>query len=163
MHFRENHEYRELDPKEGRHKWRFVTSKPTTLALSRKNYNATQQAEFFDANDHLWMTIELGVNIILITIEKGYAWNGATPKRWIWPFGWMGVPDFEATRKATLFHDVLCQFQLCEHMPFTRLEIDGIFRDMIGNSFLAKTYFAGVRLGGRFVGRTTHGEYSKTI
>jgi hypothetical protein len=122
-----------------------------------------QAAEFYDATDKLWLTVEVGVSVLILTIEKGYAWNGATPKRWVCPFGWVGTPDFESTRIATLWHDALCQFQDCEHIPFNREQIDLLFKNMISDKIVAEAYYTGVRFGGKHFKRTTHGEYSKPL
>jgi hypothetical protein len=161
-------DYRQLHPtREGNRLWRFVTTRVNALIIPLNELPHTiQSAEFFDASGKLWLAIEKGINVAIFTIEKGYAWNGATPKRWRWPFGWIGTPDFECTRLATLWHDIFCQFQQCEHLPFTRDQIDMLFKTMIemtDHDLIAETYYAGVRAGGKFFPRSTHGEYSKPL
>ena len=84
-------------------------------------------ARFDYANDHI--EIKDGV----LTIKKGYAWDGCTPK---WqPFGLVtfGTPD-GALRfgkpwlyHPSLVHDALCQFR--HELPFTQAEVTQIWRD----------------------------------
>jgi hypothetical protein len=155
--------YRELSPAEGKHRWRFISMSQNLLVFRKEDVPNAVNAEFIDASGKKWLSIECGINVVMFIVEAGYTWNGATPKRWVWPFGWVGTPDFQSTRLATFWHDVFCQFQLCEHMPLTRKQIDEIFCYLITNPIIARIYYAGVRAGGSMFGRTTHGEYSKLI
>lgn len=53
-----------------------------------------------------------------MTIQQGYAWDGATPSKRLPVVGWVGVPEGPLTQdgrpvswKATLIHDALCQYR----------------------------------------------------
>lgn len=100
--------YRELHPiKEEHRKWRFVTLATVILplyGLARNHPNC-----IMTVNGRPVAKIRDGK----LYIYPGYAWNGCSPKRYIgWPpiGAWVGAPDFEATRMASLGHDVLFQF-----------------------------------------------------
>ena len=65
---------------------------------------------------------------------------------------------------ATLVHDVLYQFRLTEHFPFSRRECDDAFLDLmkLDRFPLAVIYWRGVRMfGGAFKG--SNGEWSKVL
>lgn len=100
--------YRELHPiKEGKRKWRFVTTGIVRLRL----YGLAAM----HPNCRMYAAGKLIAEIAdgWLLIYPSYAWNGCSPKRYVgWPpFGmWIGTPDFEATIAASLGHDVLFQF-----------------------------------------------------
>lgn len=92
--------------------------------------------------------------------ERGYAWDGCSPKRNFLDITW-GTPDgkldFETekpiTYYASLFHDVLYQFK--REVPVTRLESDDLFKEMLklDRFSLWLLYYIGVRIGGAFYGK----------
>ena len=100
--------FRELHPvREGHRKWRFMTTGIVRLRL----YGLAAM----HPNCRMYAAGKLIAEIAdgWLLIYPGYAWNGCSPKRYIgWPpIGmWIGTPDFEATIKASLGHDVLFQF-----------------------------------------------------
>ena len=100
--------YRELHPtREGKRKWRFVTTKRITLplyGLGRMHPNC-----LLGVQGKTIAKIHDGK----LYIYPGYAWNGCSPKRYIgWPpiGAWIGTMDFPGTRLASLGHDVLFQY-----------------------------------------------------
>lgn len=109
--------YRELHPtKEGNRKLRFLTTRIYSLPL----YGIAR------SHPHCIMRCKQG--IIRAWIEGGrlwwnpdYAWNGCSPKYYIGypPLGkWVGTPDFEKTRRASLGHDILFQFATLHKISF---------------------------------------------
>jgi hypothetical protein len=107
---------------------------------------------FCDENQNCWATI--GTDGVMSVI-KGYSWDGCSPK---WRIGdvLIGTPDgapddvtgLPKTYFGSLVHDVLCQFEHCPDMPFTRLQIDRIFRDILQRDRFAQAqlYYAAVRV-----------------
>lgn len=94
-----------------------------------------------------------------ITITRGYAWDGCTPKFCLFDI-LTGVPDgvvHERTGKpktyfASLIHDALYQF-LPDGLPFTRKDADEFFLRLMAESDFSPRwiYWAAVRLfGGLF-------------
>ncbi len=78
-------------------------------------------------------------------IHAGYAWDGSSPKFRL--FGrWVGTPDFEASRLASLLHDTGYQFLDCGCFPLRRREVDCLFGHTInrdGNHMLSAMVYAG--------------------
>lgn len=70
-----------------------------------------------------------------ITVSKGYAWDGATPKRHIFGLFIIGIPDGALrfgkpwTYHATLVHDVLTQFR--HELPLSKSQATHIFNDQL--------------------------------
>ena len=94
-----------------------------------------------------------------ITVTRGYAWDGCTPRVCFVDFS-LGVPDGVVhartgkpkTYYASLIHDALYQF-LPDGVPLTRRQADDCFlRLMARDDFAPRyVYFAAVRLlGGLF-------------
>lgn len=94
-----------------------------------------------------------------ITVFKGYAWDGCTPKFQFWDI-LFGTPDgvphnqtkLPKTYHASLVHDALYQF-LDDGLPLTRRQADAIFLQILTrNSFAPRRlYHAIVRIfGGLF-------------
>ena len=158
--FDENVEYRQLHPtKEGKRRWRFVTNRRIRIHLK----GITECSIYFhDRDGKVWMTIDR----FGILIEEGYAWNGCSPKRWVWPFGWCGTPDFKSTILASLVHDALYQFACTEHFPLHRSEVDAIFYHIIvmsGDEDIGSIYHGAVRKFGSWEDRPKNGEFSTVL
>lgn len=101
----------------------------------------------------------------LFIARCGYAWNGASPKRWLPLIGWIGTPDYEPTRLATLYHDIMYGYCRVLYFPFTVAQCNTLFYNiMTKRGFkLAGVYHAAVRdLGEKyFAGEYPQkGEYS---
>lgn len=105
-----------------------------------------------------WLMINDNGSLI---VNKGYSWDGCSPKFKIMGKIY-GVPDGPLDKKgrpktwrASLFHDVLCQYQDDPRMPFSREEIDDIFSALLtADEFeYQRLYYKAVRLLG--------GPYSK--
>lgn len=96
-----------------------------------------------------WVTISSG----LITIRKGYTWNGCSPSISVLDMFFIGTPDGivdyntgkPKTHYASLVHDCLYQFKI-----LGRKEADLIFRRMMKESrfALADIYYLAVRAFG---------------
>ena len=80
------------------------------------------QHEFSDGSGKVWLKLDGRT----ITIARGYAWDGSSPKRLV--LGrWVGTPDYEATRMASLVHDALYQFLHVRCFPLGRKDCDRLF------------------------------------
>lgn len=108
---------------------------------------------FYDLDNNLRVKVWKNGSV---TIYKGYAWDGCTPKYKIgsYTFGiWDGIKsstDLPVTYYASLLHDALYQFYDLK-VPFTRKEIDKLFLEFIPKGFKARyIYYIFVRLFGRF-------------
>jgi hypothetical protein len=157
--FEEGHEYRQLHPtKEGKCRWRYATTRGTRLSLR----GVTEKNIYFhDRNEKVWGRIDR----FGIYIEEGYAWNGCTPKRWIWPFGWCGTPDLN-TQLASLVHDFLYQFCRTEHFPLHKSDVDAIFYHTIamsGDEDIARIYHGAVKKFGKWCDKPNDGEFSTVL
>lgn len=158
--FEERCHYRQLHPtKEGNRRWRFTTLRGTRLNLR----GITERTIYFhDRNGKVWGRIDR----FGIYVEEGYSWNGCSPKRWIWPFGWVGTPDFKSTILASLIHDILYQFACTEHFPLHRSEVDAIFYHIIamsGDEDIAGIYHGAVKKFASWSGRPHNGEFSTIL
>lgn len=107
-----------------------------------------------------------------ITVTRGYAWNGCSPKLCLFDI-LVGTPDGVVhagtgrpkTYYASLVHDALYQFMRVD-APVRRAEADGCFlRLMAASEFLPRRiYWAAVRVAGGLVwhgkrrARRWHGE-----
>jgi len=108
---------------------------------------------FFDSAGKAWLMLEKAGTI---TIFRGYAWNGCTPKLCFLDL-LIGTPEgavYEPTGKrktyyASLVHDALYQF-LREASPLTRREADRFFLRLMQESdfVLARAYWLVVRVLG---------------
>ncbi|MCP4595774.1 hypothetical protein [Neptuniibacter sp.] len=78
-----------------------------------------------------WCCIEGGA----LTIKRGYAHDGCSPKFDILGLVVLGVPDGRShlgkpiTHDASLVHDVFCQFR--DEIPISKANTVQIFRDML--------------------------------
>lgn len=93
-----------------------------------------------------------------ITVIADYAWDGCSPKIKVMDWVYLGTPDGTmdwatgkpVTWEASMIHDALYQFRQHADMPFTRRDMDEIFRDILRQKgfSLSTIYFWGVRLFG---------------
>lgn len=73
----------------------------------------------------------------ILTILKGFAWDGCTPKFRI--FGTIiGVPDFKETYIASAIHDFLINNQLVHTL--SRKSMDMIFEDILRSESFKLTF-----------------------
>lgn len=158
--FVEGRNYRELHPvTEGHKTWRFVTTRGLRVPIRQMANLVSGVVLFHDATGKVWGHLDR----FGLYIEEGYAWNGCSPKKWIWPLGWCGTPDFEATILASCVHDFLYQFARTEHFPLHRSDVDALFYHcvaMAGAPRVAGTYHAAVVKYGSWAGQPDEGAYS---
>ncbi|OBT07146.1 hypothetical protein A9267_14875 [Shewanella sp. UCD-FRSSP16_17] len=84
--------------------------------------------------------------------EKGYAWDGCTPKVNCFDLCLLGVPDGRKlvntgkpiTYYASMVHDVLCQYR--HEIPITRKQADDVFLYYLGDFQLRYLYYGFVRI-----------------
>ncbi len=132
-------------------KWIFVLEKDFVYPTGKK---IGKEYLFKDKNNKVWLKVNKNGDI---TIIKGYAWDGATPKFSLFDI-YFGVPDgvlHPDTLKpkiyyASLVHDIGYQF-LMDGLPFTRKEVDRLFLEIMnaydfGPKYIY--YFAVRLLGG---------------
>ena len=150
--------YRELSPKEGGRRWRFVTLVDVTFELE---FHHRGSFLFFDAAGRPFARID-GRRW---TILAGYAWNGASPKRWVPFVGWIGAPDPVETHASTGLHDCLGQASTAAHFPLSRIQVDAAFFDVmtLRGFCLAGTYHGAVRHLGPAYAAMTRGAASRSI
>lgn len=110
--------------------WKFRLKSDTTFNLSAiigqvKDYHFNKAAIVH--NDYLLLTegiIKDGV----LTIYKGYEWDGCTPKfRFFGKI--LGVPDFDGTYYPSLVHDFLIEY--CLDHDIKREQIDNLFEALL--------------------------------
>lgn len=158
--FEEGRHYRQLHPtREGGKRWRYTLTRG--LRVSVKGITE-RNIVYRDKEGRPWARHDK----FGIYVELGYAWNGCSPKRWVWPFGWMGTPDFKCTLMASLVHDIGYQFSRTAHFPLHKSEVDGLFHDMIashGELEIAGIYHAAVVKFGRWTDRPQNGEFSTLL
>lgn len=143
--FFEGIHYRELSPKEGREKYKYITLEPITLCFkNRRLVPRDVKLQFNKIGGPKLMVI----NPYSITIFPGYMWNGCSPKLLLFKH-WFGTPDFKETIIASLFHDALRQFESTAHFPFSRVTQDTIFFTILKeqNFKFATLYLFGVNVG----------------
>jgi hypothetical protein len=159
-------DFRQLHPtQEGARRWRFTGLHK--LRLRQKGLvEGNSVIRFYDKHGKMWLQADQHGWLIV----EGYSHNGCTPKRWVWPFGWMGTPDFPCGREntavvlASAFHDAHYQFHACANMPLNRSDADAIFRQIMilgGAEEVADIYFKAVQKFGSWSGRATDGEHSQ--
>lgn len=154
-------DFRELSPKEGKNRYRFITLRHVRLRIEGL-VQGDRVISFRGEDGREWLRIDRFGAVI----SEGYAWNGCSPKRHIILIGWVGTPDFASTIPASLFHDAFYQFCVTAHFPLNRSEVDWIFREMIegaGDEDLAAIYHAAVRKFGSWTGRPPGGEHSVLV
>lgn len=97
--------------------------------------------------DSKWLKIGTDGKITVKANEKGYAWDGCTPKKSILNLIIIGVPDGHVDHRtmkpytyyASLVHDAL--YQYLDSVPIPKKEIDLLFLKMLGDFRLRKTYY----------------------
>jgi hypothetical protein len=115
-----------------------------------------QDYVFFDADGTVRLIVQRDGTL---TVTRGYAWNGCSPKICIFDIV-LGPPEgvvhavtgHPKTYYASLLHDALYQF-LHAGLPLTRAEADHFFlmRLRETNFRPAPIYWAAVRVFGRFI------------
>lgn len=143
--FQRNIEYRELSPLEGKYKYRFILLKPITFTTTFSLFPDNIEVLFRDMKNREWM--KMTQNSIIIPAQ--YAWNGASPKKYVKGLGWIGIMDFPKTMLAIVVHDALCQFLDADYFPLHRADCDDIFRTILDkNDFkLTDMYYIGATIG----------------
>jgi hypothetical protein len=106
--------------------------------------------------DSRWLRLEPDGMVIVKANEKGYAWDGCTPKWSLLGLVIVGTPDGHVdirtekplTYYASLVHDVF--YQYLEHVPVSKKEIDRQFYEMLREAGfpLAGIYYLFVSLFG---------------
>lgn len=142
-------DYRELSPKEGSSRFRWVTLKDIELEFTFALTHYNEAIKFKDNIGKTWLTLR-GYKAIL---SKDYAWNGNTPKLHVPIFGWIGTPDYKKTRRASAWHDVFTQMIYTQHMPLSMDEVNDVFYDILSlDKFCLRGVFNGAvrRLGPLF-------------
>ena len=88
---------------------------------------------FFRDSKKVWLVITTNGDWI---ISKGYSWNGCDV-----------VPDFNSTKYASLIHDTGYQFRQALNFPYSRKQIDCMFRQKLKqDGFMGyQVYYFGVR------------------
>ena len=132
------------------------------VVIKIKGLGSKPPASFRDRDGLEWACVSGSCLII----RKGYAWNGATPKKWL--LGrWWGTPDFRKTHLATLVHDVCFQFLRTAHFPLDVRQCNSVFLSiMVAQKFrLANVYHGAVTdFGKLFTGEyPKKGEYSTLL
>lgn len=113
--------------------------------------------------DFKWLKIDDNAITVKASKDQKYAWDGNTPKVNMLGLT-LGTPDGKlikhkngeykpVTYYASMIHDVIYQYKRCA--PVTRREADQIYLDMMRDAGfpLRSVYFAGVKIGGAFLGR----------
>ena len=135
--------------------WLFVLEEDVVWQSPIKPRHA---AEFSDELGRVWLRIdEEG----FITISKGYAWNGCSPRIKLFDWGYIGTPNGTRQKEtgqpktyvASMIHDALYQFIDHPEMPYSRQHMDTLFLSLMGEAgfSLRYPYYAAVRvLGGLY-------------
>ena len=138
-------------------KWRFRSG--ANFAWD-SGFEIPEDLVFFDATGVVRLILERGGRI---TVTRGYAWNGCSPKGCLFDFA-IGTPDGVVhvrtgrpkTYFASMVHDALYQF-LYADSPITRRQADDAFLRLLAESDFAPRglYWLFVRLFGRIVWQAT--------
>lgn len=102
--------------------WKFTLENDTKINL-KEILGGVANYEFFDVVNGRRELVGIVINGIL-TIFKGYTWDGCTPK---FPFFGclLGVPDYKGTYLASLTHDFLIEYK--NQHRLTRKQMDLVF------------------------------------
>lgn len=134
----------------------------------RLDKNFTWNSEYRVAEDLIFRDKTGIVRLIIetsgaMTVTRGYAWNGCSPKVCVWAL-LIGTPDGVVhartgkpkTYFASLIHDALYQF-LPDGLPLGRRQVDGFFLRLLAESDFAPRwcYWVVVRSIGGIVWRAT--------
>ena len=135
-----------------------ITKKCKWLYILKEDYE-------WDASEHLGKTIKfncrwLRVNEGMITVKKGYAWDGCSPKFVIADLWIIGTPDGRkrygkpVTYRASLVHDALTQFK--DELPITHQQATAVFSALLKEAefFWHRVYVLMIRVFGtrKFLG-----------
>lgn len=114
----------------------------------RLGRNFTWQSNHEVPEDYVFRDKSGAVRLIIeqsgaITVTRGYAWNGCSPKICVWDF-LLGTPDGVVyartgrpkTYYASLIHDALYQF-LPDGLPVGRRDADAFFLRLLEESEFA--------------------------
>lgn len=140
-------DFRELSPKEGKYRLRYNALRHIRYGIRGISALLPPGARMITFHDHAgreWLRIDQYGALL----AEGYSWNGCTPKRWTWPIGWWGTPDFECTIAGSGIHDAFYQFHATKDFPLHRSECDEIFKNIIelyGEYDIAHWYHKGVQ------------------
>ncbi len=101
-----------------------------------------------------WLEISTTGLITVKANQRGYAWDGCTPKADILNLLIVGVPDGRIdyrtgkpyTYRASMVHDAL--YQYLDTIPVPKREVDLLFFRMLGDFKLRRLYYWAVRLFG---------------
>lgn len=108
-----------------------------------------------------WLEISTEGLVKVKANERGYSWDGCTPKLSIFNLWIIGVPDGHInyrtmkpyTYYASLVHDAL--YQYLDTVPVSKGQIDLLFLEMLGDFKLRKLYYFFVsKFGGKNVVQT---------
>ncbi|EJG0884888.1 hypothetical protein ACEV78_22125 [Vibrio parahaemolyticus] len=108
--------------------------------------------------DSEWLKISIDGLITIKANKNGYSWDGCTPKASFFNLFVLGVPDGHVnyrtmkpyTYYASLVHDAL--YQYLDTVPISKVEIDLLFLEMLGDFKLRKLYYFFVsKFGGKKV------------
>lgn len=114
-------------------------------------FNSRFSGRKFDSE---WLRIDDDGKITVKANKTGYAWDGCTPKLNLFDLAVIGVPDGiidiktmkPKTYFASLVHDAL--YQYLEDVPVTKVEVDRLFYEMLGDFWLRRVYYVMVRCFG---------------
>ena len=139
--FREGYEYRKLSVEEGQGIYRFVTLKPIVFSV-----DVVLPKVKFTCRGKVWM--ETGP--YFYKCPAGYMWNGNSFKKGYRVCGvdvWVGVPDFKATRLASLSHDLPFQFSALPEMQigFEEANNNYLLLCIQNEFFMTYTYYGAVK------------------
>jgi hypothetical protein len=146
--FREGEHFR--INRKGKPKFRYTTLRTTRIMI---DVPIDETISFRDRHGIEWMRLApTACGKTQKTIREGYSWDGATC-----------VPDCNLYLE-TLNHDTDCQFRFTEHFPFSKLQVDNAFLDLmkLGNRKVGIFYWRGVRMFG-WMFRSQNGEWSKIL
>jgi hypothetical protein len=105
-----------------------------------------------------WLDISTSGMLTVKANERGYSWDGCTPKFSVLNVLIVGVPDGHVdirtmkpyTYFASMVHDAL--YQYLDSVPIAKRDIDLLFLKMLGDFKLRHLYYHAVKwLGGRGV------------
>ena len=124
----------------------------------QKDYSYESGWKLEAAYSSKWLEISTSGQIRVRANEKGYSWDGCSPKWSVFNLFFFGIPDGHVdyrtmkpyTYYASLVHDAL--YQYLDSVPVSKDKIDLLFLKMLGDFKLRKIYYFFVKhFGGRGV------------
>jgi len=124
----------------------------------QKDYSYESGWKLEAAYSSKWLEISTSGQIRVRANEKGYSWDGCSPKWSVFNLFLFGIPDGHVdyrtmkpyTYYASLVHDAL--YQYLDSVPVSKDKIDLLFLKMLGDFKLRKIYYFFVKhFGGRGV------------